>query len=284
MNSAPDCEGFRARIRTRLFGRNLICLARIGSTNAVAKELARDGAPEGTVVVADEQTAGRGRLGRRWLAPPGTCLLCSVLFRPQLPLAQVHHLTMVCALAAADAIEVVGGLKAGLKWPNDLVIPCSTTEMPSPHWRKLAGLLTETGVAGERLDFAIVGLGINVNVPPEMLPSLAADATSVSAEIGRPVDRAELLGAMMAEVETRYERLRAGASPYDEWAARLLTLGQVVQATTPTGELTGVAESVDEAGALLLRTADGAIHTLTAGDVTLRPGDTAGVSRSQSGA
>ncbi len=244
------------------FWRKIIYLPATGSTNDVAKDLARQGAPEGTVVVADEQTAGRGRLGRRWVAPPSTCLLCSLLFRPALSLSQANRLTMLCSLAAADAVKEVAGLQVFLKWPNDLIIQ-------SPTWKKLSGVLTETGMAGAQLDFVVVGIGINVNVPPEVLPDLDSNATSILAETGRDVDRVALLTAFLAEVERRYQALRTGESPHQEWAARLATLGRSVDVTTSDGILAGMAESVDEDGALLLRTPDGVLHRLLAGDVTL---------------
>lgn len=249
--------------------RKVVYLPSVGSTNDVAKDLVAQGASEGTVVVADVQTAGRGRMGRRWLAPPGACLLCSLLFRPALSLTQANRLTMLCSLAAADAVENVAGLRVALKWPNDLIIESRITNHKSRNWRKLAGILTETGVMGKRLDFVVVGIGINVNVLPEVLPNLAPGATSILAETGQRVDRVALLAALLAGVERRYEALRAGASPHQEWAARLATLGQPVQATTSAGVFTGVAESVDEDGALLLRTPDGRLHQLLAGDVTL---------------
>jgi BirA family biotin operon repressor/biotin-[acetyl-CoA-carboxylase] ligase len=272
-------ERIRAALTTQVFGRQLVYLPSAGSTNDVAKDLAAQGAPEGTVVLADEQTAGRGRMARRWLAPPGTCLLCSILFRPDLPPTQAQRLTMLCSLAAADAVERVAGLRVTIKWPNDLIVqsPISnlqppTSNLQSPNWRKLAGILTETGMTGERLDFAVVGIGINVNVEPEVLPTLAPDATSILAEIGQEIGRAKLLAALLAGVEARYARLQAGESPHAEWAARLATLGQPVQVTTPEGVLRGTAESVDEEGALLLRTPDGERRRLLAGDVTLAHG------------
>lgn len=261
-------------LTTHVFGRAFTHLPRTGSTNDVAKELAAQGAAEGTVVVADEQTAGRGRLGRRWFAPPSTCLLCSILFRPDLAPAQARRLTMVCALAAADAIEAVAGLYVWLKWPNDLVIKYQMPNAKSQAWRKLAGVLTETGITGDRLEYVIVGIGINVNVGAEDLPALDPRATSVLAETGQTTDRAGLLAAMLAGVEQRYEALQKGTSPHKEWAARLATLGHQVQATSAEETLVGVAESVDEDGGLLLRTTDGVLHRLVVGDVTLnQPGD-----------
>ncbi len=249
--------------------RKVVYLPTTGSTNDVAKDLAAQGAPEGTVVVADEQTAGRGRMGRHWLAPPGTCLLCSILFRPDLPPAQAQRLMMLCALSTVDAVEQTAGLPVALKWPNDLIIESRITNHESRNWRKLGGILTETGMKGERVEFTVVGIGINVNVALRDLPSLAPNATSILAETGREVDRATLLAALLAGTEARYARLRAGESPHAEWAARLATLGQPVEVTTPAGTLAGAAEAVDGDGALLLRTLDGTLHRLLAGDVTL---------------
>lgn len=243
-----------------------IHLASTTSTNDVARSLAAQGAPEGTVVTADYQTAGRGRLGRRWLAPPGTSLLCSVLFRPAPGaeiLAPVTDLTMLSALAAADAVEATADLPVSLKWPNDLVV------VGGESWRKLGGLLAETGLSGDRLEFVIVGVGINVNVPPEVLPDLAPDATSILAETDRMTDREVLLGRFLEGVKARYERWQAGERPWAEWAARLATLGQSVRVVTAEGERHGTAEAVDEDGALLLRTPDGSLHRIRAGDVLL---------------
>ena len=285
-----DLPTVQAVLTTRVFGRNLVILPRTNSTNDVAKGLAMQGAPEGTVVLIEEQTAGRGRMGRRWLAPPGVCLLCSILFRSTLPPAQAQRLTMLCALATADAVKEIAALQAWLKWPNDIVIKSQipnskspTSNLPSQDWRKLAGVLTETRVTEEqvqsqtlnpkpqdwRLEYVIVGIGLNVNVAPRDLPGLAPDATSILAETGQEVDRTTLLAVLLAGVEDRYARLRDGESPHAEWTAGLATLGRSVEVATPGGTLTGVAEAVDKDGALLLRTPDRVLHRLLAGDVTL---------------
>ena len=236
------------------------------STNDVARDLAARGAPEGTVVTAEYQTAGRGRLGRRWLAPPGTSLLCSLLFRPPPGLTLLPHptdLTMLCALAAADAVEKAAGLPVSLKWPNDLVV------VRGESWRKLGGLLAETGISGDRVEFVVVGVGINVNVPAESLPDLAPDATSILAETGRETDRDSLLEQFLDGVASRHARWRAGERPWAEWAARLATLGRAVRVVTSERELHGIAEGVDEEGTLLLRTPDGALHRIRVGDILL---------------
>lgn len=267
IEGAPTPGGLESSFR-----RQVIRLVRVGSTNDVAKDLAAQGASEGIVVVADEQTAGRGRLNRRWMAPPGTCLLCSILFRPDLLPSQANRLTMLCSMAAADAVEQLAGLPVGVKWPNDLIVESQISDLKSRNWRKLAGILTETGLAGDDLVFVVVGIGINVNVPPEILPGLAPRATSILAEIGRQIDRSELLVALLDRVEARYKGLNRGENPRQEWSSRLATLGQRVQVTTPEGVLKGVAEAVDGDGALLLRMDDGAIRQLRIGDVTLSQG------------
>jgi BirA family biotin operon repressor/biotin-[acetyl-CoA-carboxylase] ligase len=258
----PDLSNLQPILTTQTFGQDLVYLPSTGSTNNVAKEMAAQGAPEGTVVVANEQTSGRGRLERRWLAPAGTCLLCSILFRPALDPTQVQRLTMLCALAAADAIKEIVDLHVWLKWPNDLIVK-------STNWKKLAGVLAETGFKGDQVAFVIVGIGINVNVKPEALPGLDPNAASILAETKQITNRATLLAALLAGVEGRYKNLQT-KNPHQEWASRLATLGQQVTATTSGETIPGVAESVDEDGALLLRTSDGTLHRLTVGDVTLR--------------
>jgi len=167
-------------------------------------------------------------------------------------------------------VEHLAGLPVALKWPNDLLIAPRPAHPALESWRKLAGVLTETGIQGTRLAFAVVGIGVNVNVPPEALATLAPDATSILAETGRLTDRATLLAALLGNVEARYDALRGGRSPHEEWAARLATLGQPITASTGQETIAGVAEAVDEDSALLLRTPDGTLHRLVAGDVTLR--------------
>lgn len=244
---------------SRLFGRSLVWLPSVSSTNDVARELAREGAPEGTVVVADYQTAGRGRLGRRWVAPAGTSLLCSLLFRPSPE--QVRDLPILCALAAADAIERAAGLAVALKWPNDLIV------VRGEEWRKLGGILAEAETADGEKGFVVVGIGINGNIPPAALPALSPEATSILAETGREVNREQLLEALLEQVDLRYERLRGGQRPLAEWASRLATLGRRVRLVTAEGEWLGVAEGVDEEGALLLRTPEGTLRRALVGDV-----------------
>lgn len=251
------------------YWRQSICLEQVGSTNDVAKDLASQGAPEGTIVVSEEQTAGRGRMDRRWVAPPESSILCSLLFRPSLSPPQAHRLTMLCSMAAADAAEEVTELPVLIKWPNDLIVASRDSRDRQKAWRKLGGILTETGMTGGRLEFVVVGIGINVNVPPELLTQLAPDATSLLAETGQEFDRSALLVALLEDVELRYQQLKRGQSPQEEWATRLATLDRRIRVATADDTLEGVAETVDADGALLLRTDDGVRHRLVTGDVTL---------------
>jgi len=221
------------------------------------------GSQEGIVVLADEQVSGRGRRGRRWLAPPGTCLLFSLLLRPPLAPHQCPRLTMASSLALAESIESHTGLAIGLKWPNDLLI----------QDRKAGGILTELSIEGARLAYAIVGIGLNVNLDftvPEVA-FLGEQATSLSRELGAPVAREPLLSCILNRLEARYLALCEGWLPHREWKARLVTLHQQVVISSLGSKLEGWAEDVDHDGALLLRLGDGRIVRVLTGDVSLRP-------------
>ncbi|HHX45058.1 MAG TPA: biotin--[acetyl-CoA-carboxylase] ligase [Chloroflexi bacterium] len=260
MAQGLDAQAIRRGLDTRVVGRALEVHALIDSTNARAVAQARAGAPEGLVVLAEEQTAGRGRLGRRWYAPRGSALLMSLLFRPPLAPMEAQRITMVCSLAVVRAVMEVCELEARIKWPNDIVLADA----------KLGGLLTELGSTGGVLDYVVVGIGLNVNVDVAQIPELMAPATSLSAEWGRPVSRPDLLIAFLQHADDLYLRLQGGWSPRVAWRDALTTLGREVVVGTPEETLQGVAEDVDDDGALLVRTGDGALRRVMAGDVTLR--------------
>ncbi|MBN1399817.1 MAG: biotin--[acetyl-CoA-carboxylase] ligase [Anaerolineae bacterium] len=253
-------ERIQAGLKTHLVGRYLEAYTEIPSTNSRAVELARSGAQDGAVVVADTQSAGRGRLGRRWFAPPGTSLLISLVLRPELEPGQAPRVTMLCSLAALEAIRQVSGVESQIKWPNDLVVGD----------RKLGGVLTELGLSGTSVDYVVVGMGINVNLEVESLPEVMTPPTSLLAETGRPLSRLALLQALLEGVEARYLRLQSGWSPHAEWRQHLATLGQSVQIGTPEEIITGQAVDVDADGALLVLTPEGARRRVLVGDVTLR--------------
>lgn len=252
-------------LTTRTFGRQIEYRESAGSTNEVAKQLAREGAPEGLVVVANEQTSGKGRLGRTWVTPPGSALAMSLILRPPLPPYLAPRVTLVAAVAVAEAVRDVTGLPVGIKWPNDLHV----------RGRKFCGILTEMDAEMERVAFVVCGIGLNVNLAPEQIPpELRETATSIFAEAGRNFSRALLVQAVMARFEQVYDLLVAGRFDLvlDRWRALSVTLGQPVQVHSAGGgaPLKGVAEEVDEDGALLVRDGAGVLHRVVAGEVSLR--------------
>jgi BirA family biotin operon repressor/biotin-[acetyl-CoA-carboxylase] ligase len=230
----------------------------LDSTNQHALAAARDGAAAGLVVVADEQTAGRGRLGRTWVAPPGAALLLSVLLRPRIAPDQLHRLTVAGALAMAEAVEIVCGLRPSLKWPNDLLV----------GERKLAGVLAEADIDGVDVKAVVVGIGLNVQW--DELPSdLAGIATSCSAETGRPVSRTDVLDAFLRRATVRFGDLDAA---FVEYRTRLATLGRAVRVELASGSVRGIAVDIKPDGTLLVETAVDGVVEITAGDVVhLRP-------------
>ncbi len=252
----------RAGLTTRVLGCRIRYLPSCGSTNLVAKELAAAGAPEGTLVLTEEQTAGRGRLGRRWVAPFGSSLLMSVLLRPALPPAEVPSLGLSAAVAVAAAVQRCTGLSPGLKWPNDLLL----------EGRKAGGILLELAAEGDMVHHAVLGVGLNVNVAPASWPGeVASRATSLAAVLGRAVDRLALLRGILAELEERYRIWQEGgfAALRAEWIERNVTLGREVTVATPRGVVRGRAWDVDREGRLLLDLEDGERLALAAGEVTL---------------
>lgn len=258
--STSELEYASKRLSTKWLGHPCHYRAAIGSTMDLARELARDGAPEGTMVLADEQTAGKGRLQRRWWSPRGSSLLFTLMLRPPLAPRHAQRLTMICSLAACDAIETIAGLKAQVKWPNDVLI----------GGRKVCGILTELGVSDQELEYVLVGVGLNVNVSFSAAPPFMVPATSLMNEVGHRVSRHHVLDALLRSLEERYEALQAGRCFHDEWTQRLSTIGQEVLATDGTACWQGTALGVDPDGALLIGLENGATQRVLAGDVTLR--------------
>jgi BirA family biotin operon repressor/biotin-[acetyl-CoA-carboxylase] ligase len=253
-----------AELPTRIVGREVRFFPSVGSTSDLLKDAARHGAGEGLVCVTDEQVAGRGRRGRSWTAPAGTSLLVSILLRPAwLPSSDAFFMTILAAVAAAEAIEAVTSLPIDLKWPNDLQI----------GGRKLGGILVETEMSDQHIRWIVIGCGINVNWNPRSIPDLAHTATSLSAELGHSVSRRTLLQALLTRLDAHYHLLQQGARSalFDAWRTRLQTLGQQVRAEMPNRIIEGIAEDVTLDGALILRDEQGQQHIVTAGEVSIRP-------------
>lgn len=271
MPSELTPQAIQQDLPTVVVGRQVRCYAQVGSTNDLAREQARSGHPEGLLITADEQVAGRGRLGRGWAAPPGSSLLMSVLLRPAwLSPTDAFALTMLAGVALCEAIELVAPLRAALKWPNDLLL---APQAPGgTELRKAAGVLSEIELANGSIAWVIVGIGVNVNWAPSGIVDgrdLSAVATSLSAAHGAAVDRLALLRALLVQLDQRYVALRGGRREelFEQWRARLATIGQRVTVRLPRGELSGTAEDVEPSGALRVRDWDGVVHTVLAGDV-----------------
>ncbi len=239
-------------------GREVERYEQVVSTNDRVRERAEQGAAEGLVIVAEEQTAGRGRMGRRWLAPKGSSLQFSILLEPPLAPWEAFRLTQIAALAISSTLRREFGLSPALKWPNDVLL----------NEKKCAGILIETALEGDALAFAILGIGLNVNYSMCDYPDLAAFATTIQDELGHPADRDELEAALLSKLDEYYGRLRAGEDFYTEWREQVSTLGRPIRVSTPQGILTGIAEDVARDGALLLR-CNGRLIPLYAGDVTV---------------
>jgi BirA family biotin operon repressor/biotin-[acetyl-CoA-carboxylase] ligase len=234
-------------------GHPLRYLTEIGSTNAYAHERAREGAPDGMLILTDHQTAGHGRVGRAWHSLPGRQLALSLVLHPRFP---PHFLVMASALSAADAVEAITGLRPDVKWPNDVLL----------SGKKLCGILIETSA-----DYAIVGIGLNVNGSFASDTTLAARATTLAQALGHDVSREALAIELLRHLDEHYARLNAGEPAQVAlravWRDRLITLGKWVTVRQGSQLVAGLAQDVDAGGALLVRGGDGEVRTITWGDV-----------------
>jgi BirA family biotin operon repressor/biotin-[acetyl-CoA-carboxylase] ligase len=244
-------------LATSFIGRKVIYYPHLASTMDVARQEAQQGAAEGTVIIVGEQTEGRGRVKRTWLSPAGNIALSIILYPD---VSYLPYLVMLASLAVVHSMEVVTGLKAQVKWPNDILI----------SGKKVCGILTESEMKAGRVDYAIIGIGINVNLRVNDLSEISAIATSLSDESGREVSPVDVIRHLLVEMERLYLTLPAGESIYEAWRDRLVTLGKRIYVESGDNRLEGIAESVDRTGALMLRHADGSSTRIVAGDVILR--------------
>jgi len=247
-----------------LFGKNIIFRETIGSTNVFLKRLAQEGASEGTVVIADEQSAGLGRLGRKWFSKKGESLLFSVLLRPQLPPRKLFVLTMIFALAGIDAVHDISGLNSMVKWPNDIYI----------GEKKLGGILTEFSVVQGVVQHLVLGMGLNVNWNPEMEKTLLYPASSIFAESQEKVSREEILVNLLKRLEVSYYEVGRDMERtegfYEKWNEKSLILGKTVVIETGKERIEGEAAGIDRDGALTLITAGGDRRKFLCGDVSVK--------------
>ncbi|MBO8129298.1 MAG: biotin--[acetyl-CoA-carboxylase] ligase [Peptococcaceae bacterium] len=262
--SPPDLllpEEITEGLHTRIIGYPYLYYPVLDSTNNQAKQLAQDGAGEGTVVLAEEQTGGRGRMGRRWHSPRGG-LWFSIILRPPFEPARAAGATFVAAVACVKAIRSYMDVGVGIKWPNDLVY----------RGRKMGGILTELSAEMDRINFLVVGIGLNINNSTDILPpGLRANVITLRQIAGREVSRKEILQAVLQEFEEWYLRwCREGLGPVLEtWKFYNTCIGSEIYVKGPGGEWHGRALDVDEEGALLLQTGSGEVKRILSGDVAL---------------
>lgn len=240
--------------RTHLIGRNTLYYPRVSSTMDAARRMADAGMAEGTVILADEQTAGRGRLGRQWLSSPGSSLLLSIILRPSL--AKLPRLNMVGGLAVLLSIERATGLKCAIKWPNDVLI----------KGKKVSGILMENVFEGGQLKAAIVGVGMNIRLDVSSYAEISATATSLTAELGREPSRWEILLPLLEEFERLYDELKSDGAVYEKWLSHVETLDKIVRVRSGDSVEEGYVESIGTDGSLTLRRRDGSLATIVTGE------------------
>ncbi|UPU38030.1 biotin--[acetyl-CoA-carboxylase] ligase [Geomonas paludis] len=252
-----------AGLETKRVGSSIICLKETESTNKVAFTLAEEGAAEGTVVIADAQSAGKGRLGRIWLSPPGVNLYCSVVLRPAIAPMAACQLTFLSVVAVARAIESCTTLTPQIKWPNDILI----------NGKKVAGLLNEMNAETEKVNFVVLGIGVNLNLDMASISEslLRHPATSLLQEGGVEVDRLAFTRALLVELDRLYDVFLAeGEAPVRaEWLERSAIKGRRVKVSQGEREFVGMVQGVDAFGALLVQLSDGKVETVLSGDVAL---------------
>ncbi|MCK4502576.1 MAG: biotin--[acetyl-CoA-carboxylase] ligase, partial [Desulfuromonadales bacterium] len=247
---------------TRLIGQTVITHAKIDSTNILARQLAEADAIEGTVVIADQQSAGRGRLGRRWESPPEVNLYCSILLRPKIPIQQAPQLTFLSAVAVAETLNELCQLTAEVKWPNDILVDGA----------KIAGLLNEMNAETEQVHFVVLGVGINLNMLAEQFPTdLNYRATSVLLETGERVDRLLFLRTFLQRLDAYYlELVEEGFTPIRRrWESLCNIMNRQVEVDGGAGIMSGTVVGLDADGALRVQLDGGQVERILAGDVRL---------------
>jgi BirA family transcriptional regulator, biotin operon repressor / biotin---[acetyl-CoA-carboxylase] ligase len=267
-NDILSAEKLRNAFKGGTIGREIIFFESVDSTNDAAMEIgAQREDPEGVVVIADAQKSGRGRLGRSWISPPGGNLYFTLLLRPSFPPREAPLLTLMAAVAIVSAIREHTGLKAVIKWPNDILAGD----------KKTGGILMEMRSDANRINLLALGIGVNVNLFPEMLPEGVRElTTTLKQEAGRSIDRVKLFEEMLSCLEHWYKILLNGDKKvlFNEWLSLDSTIGREVKVERSglSGEdkiISGIAEGISDDGQLLIRLSSGKIEKVSAGDVTI---------------
>ncbi|MCH1624720.1 biotin--[acetyl-CoA-carboxylase] ligase [Fredinandcohnia quinoae] len=249
-------------LKTSSLGRNIHFEETVTSTQKIAHHLAYEGAPEGTIVVAEEQTAGRGRLDRVWHSPKHTGVWMSIILRPNIPPYQAPQLTLLAAVGVVQGIQEATGLEADIKWPNDILL----------NNKKVVGILTELQAEADRINSVIIGIGINVNHTESHFPDFLKNiATSLAIQKGEGIDRARLIQCILVKIEKLYgEYLQHGFKIIKLlWESYAISIGQNIIARTLTGAIEGKALGITDEGVLQLKSLDGTIHHIHSADIEL---------------
>jgi len=263
--SIPDemsADKINLGLKTTFLGRHLHYHDSVDSTQKIAYKLAYENAAEGTVVIAEEQTAGRGRMDRKWHSPKYTGIWMSIILRPNLPIPKAPQLTLISAVGVVQAIEEVTGLLPEIKWPNDILI----------NGKKVTGILTEMQAEADRINSIIIGIGINVNTKKEDFPAeLENIASSLSIESKSIVDRERLIRAILEKLEKLYVLyLEKGFFPIKlMWESYAVSIGKAITARTLTGEIKGKAIGIREDGVLLIEDSSGKVHKIYSADIQI---------------
>ena len=251
-----------SRLHSRWMGRNCIFLETVDSTNNYLKRAAEDGAVNGTLAVAEEQTGGKGRRGRSWETPKGTNIAMTILLRPEIRPEHASLLTLLMAMAVVRGIQKETGLQAGIKWPNDVVV----------DGHKVCGILTEMNTEVDYINYVVIGTGINVNQTefPEEIREIAG---SLKLSAGHPVARAGLIASIMEELEDLYEvflKTEDLSALKDEYNRNCVTCGHEIRVLEPGHEYTGMTDGINDLGELVVKKADGETVCVYAGEVSVR--------------
>ena len=263
--SQPTPWEIQSGLETDRFGRRIHLFPQVTSTNAVAFRLARRGEQEGAVVLAEAQTAGKGRMGRRWESPAGANIYLSLILRPHIPPSNMPLITLMTAIACAQAIEEVIGRLPEIKWPNDLLF----------SGKKIGGILTEADMEMDAINFVVVGIGINVNMRRRAFPAAIRDtATSLREESGKEISRIHLIQAVIRQMERWYDILARGQGNAirERWQELARIKGKQITVKFMHDIVQGTARGLDEDGALLVESDSGTVRRIVAGDVTVEGG------------
>ena len=266
LKQAPDLltpEEIQTGLATNTFGRAVHYFEEVASTQDQARQLAENGAEEGTLVTAEAQVGGRGRRGRLWISPPSTGIYLSLILRPDIEPFKIAQIPIVVGIGVCESIAQVTGLNSRLKWPNDVLI----------EGKKVAGILTEMSAEPDRVHYIIVGIGINVNTPASSLPGdLQATATSLFEAAGHYVSRRALVQKMLTNLEAGYEEFKL--ANFDAFRERWRQLDQTIDSwvtiTDASGSFVGYAMDIDKDGALIVKDKQNKVRRVLAGDATLR--------------